>query len=318
MANLIFSFNTVAPVFLLVAIGWLARKTSLVNEHFVDQASKLNFRTGLPALLFLNIYQAKASDFFDWKFVGLMSSGCLFFALILCVTVPRIVKDKRKASAMIHTVFKPNVIVLGFPLMIMAFGEEHSAAISMLMPVLIPVNNIVAVLILCAMDPENDDVKTHPLKKALVSVMKNPIILAAVAAILLQQLGVPLPGVLTKLLSSLSNMATPFALITLGAQMTMSSVLSDRKYVVSATILKVLVTPLFIVPLAWFFGFRGYELATAFLVSASPSAVNCYMLAREMRSDEVLTGEIILSSTFCSMFVIFIGIFVLKTLAIVS
>lgn len=317
MSNLIFSFNTVAPVFLLVAIGWLVRKINLIGEHFVDEASKLNFRTGLPALLFLSIYQTSGSALFDWKFICFMSGGCLGVALILFFIVPRLIKDKKKASAFIHCVFKPNIIVLGFPMAIMAFGEEHSTAISMLMPVMVPVNNIAAVLILCALDPENQGDQTNPFLRSVPSIVKNPIILAAVAAILFRQFQVPLPSFLLKLMSSLSNMATPFALITLGAQMTMKSVVSDRRYVISATALKVLAIPLVMVPLAYFLGFRGYELASAFLVPASPSAVNSYMLAREMHSDEILTGEIILGSTFCSMFIIFIGIYILKTFSVI-
>ncbi|WP_326975036.1 AEC family transporter [Caproicibacter sp. BJN0012] len=317
MSSLVFSFNTVAPVFLLVAIGWLARKVGLVGEHFVDEASKLNFRTGLPALLFLSIYQTEGPSLFNWKFIGFMTGGCMASALVLCLFVPKFIRDRKKASAFIHCVFKPNMIVLGFPLALMAFGKEHSAAISMLMPVLVPANNIAAVLILCALDPEKRD-RTDSLWRSVAGIVRNPIILAAAAAILLQQFQVPLPSFLLKLLSSLSDMATPFALITLGAQMTMKAALSDRGYVISATVLKVLVTPLVIVPIAYFFGFRGYELAAAFIVSASPSAVNSYMLAREMRSDEVLTGEIILGTTFCSMFVIFIGIYMLKAFAVIA
>lgn len=316
MSNLLFSFNSVAPVFLLVALGWLARKTKLVGPAFIESASKLNFRTGLPALLFINIYEAQSANNFNWKFIGFMTIGCLAIALILFLVVPRIVPDKSKASAIVHTVFKPNIIVLGLPLAVMMFGKENVSAFSMLMPVVVPVNNIAAVLILCAMDPENQDTKHHPLGKALTNVVKNPIILAAFAAIILQQLHIALPVFIVKVISSLSDMATPFALITLGAQMTMDSALSDRNYVMSATVLKVLATPLIIVPLAYWFGFRSYELAAAFIIASSPSAVNCYMLAREMHSDEILTGEIVLSSTFCSMFVLFIGIFILKTLAI--
>ena len=316
MSNLLFSFNTVAPVFLLVALGWLARKMNLVGQAFVEAASKLNFRTGLSALLFLSIYQQKGTDSSDWKFVSFMTVACLSIALILFFTVPQFVKDKKKASAIIHTVFKPNIIVLGFPIAVMMFGEGNVEPIAMLLPALVPINNISAVLILSALDPQNRNTQSGTIRKVFASLVKNPIIIAAISAIVLKQFAIPIPTFLLKSLTSLSDMATPLALITLGAQMTMQSVLSDRKYVVIATILKTLVTPIIVIPLAYYLGFRNYELAAAFLVSASPSAVNCYMLAREMHSDEVLTGEIILSTTFCSLFVLFAGIFVLKTLAV--
>lgn len=317
MSNLLSSFDTVAPIFLLVGIGWLIRKLGWVDEHFIGAASKLNFRICLPALLFLSIYKERGTNLFDWRFVGFMSAGCLIVALILFLTVPRFVKDKSKASAIIHTIFKPNIIVLGFPMAIMAFGEEHASAISMILPVLTPLNNIAAVLILCALDPQNQQNRPNPLTSSLKSIMKNPIIISAVAAILVNRFAITLPNFLFKLVSYLSNMATPFALVILGTQMTMKSVLSNRRHVVFATLCKVIVVPAIMVPLAYYLGFRGYELATAFIIFASPSAVNSYMLAREMHSDEVLTGEIILSSTLCSMFILFIGIFILKKFLII-
>lgn len=316
MSNLLFSFNTVAPIFILVAIGWLARRMNMVGKTFVESASKLNFRIGLSALMFLGIYQQNSTDASNWKFICFMTSACLSVALILFFTIPRFVKDKRKASAMIHTIFKPNIIVLGFPIAVMMFGDGNVGPIAMLLPVLVPVNNITAVLFLAALDPENKNAQSHSVKKALTSVLKNPIIIAAIGAIVFKQLAIPLPTVILKPLSSLADMATPLALITLGAQLTMQSVLSNRKYVIIATALKTLAIPLIFLPLAYFLGFRSYELAAAFLVFAAPSAVNSYMLAREMHSDEVLTGEIILSTTLCSLFVLFAGIFVLKSLAI--
>ena len=318
MSNLWFSFNAIAPVFLLVGIGWLARKLGWVNESFVDSSCKLNFRTGLPALLFINIYQQESANFIDWTFVGFMVGVSFAVALILFFTIPRFVRDKSKASAMIHTILKPNILVLGYPLAVMIFGTKNSAAMSALLPALVLFNNIVAVLILYALDPRNRDVQSHSIIKSLISILKNPIVLSAIIAIIVKRLSISLPPFLVTLLSSLSEMATPLALITLGAQMTMEAIFKDRKYVAFATVCKVLLTPLVVVPFAYSFGFRSYELATAFIVAASPSAVNSYMLAREMHSDEVLTGEIILSSTLCSMFVLFVGIFLLKSLAIIS
>ena len=317
LSSLVFSFNAVVPVFGLVGIGWFLKKLGMIDDPFIRTAGRVNFRTGLPALLFTSIYGAKGASVFDWKFVLFLAAGCLSFALILCLTVPRFVPGRRKASAIIHSVFKPNIIVLGFPLALMIFGKEHSSAVSMAMPVLIPVNNIASIVILSAFDPEKSGGPGAEPEKTLLGIVKNPLILASVAAVLLRQAGVVLPAILTGILGSLADMATPLALITLGAQLTMEAVRSDRGYVIFSALCKSFVMPLVLTPLAYAFGFRGYELAAAFLISASPSAVNSYMLAREMHSDEILTGEVILTSTLCSMFVLFFGVALLKALSVI-
>lgn len=316
MENLLFSFNMVAPTFILVFLGWFLKKIGIIDDRFVDTASKLNFKAGFSSLLFINIYQADITKIIDWKFVSYLCGGILSICLILCIIVPFIVKDKRKASAIIHTAFKPNIIILAFPIAQTMFGAEHMGAMSMVLPFLIIADNVVGVIMLSAFDEENSGGNGR-FKSTLLSLLKNPIILAAVAAIFLQALKIQLPVFLTKSVTTLSGMAIPLALITLGAQMKVSTAAKNLKYSLPAAIIRVFVSPVILVSLAVMLGFSGNKLAVILLVSGSPTAVNSYVLAKEMHSDEKLTGEVVLLTTLFSIFTMFFGIYFLKQLALI-
>jgi len=47
-----FVFNTLAPVFLLIAIGAVLQRTGFASPGFLKEANRLTYWLGLPALLF--------------------------------------------------------------------------------------------------------------------------------------------------------------------------------------------------------------------------------------------------------------------------
>lgn len=316
MGNFIFSFNAVAPSFLLVFLGWALKRAKIIDDRFIDTASKVNFKFGFSTLIFMNIYQSAAITSFDGWYVSYLCGGLLAVCIVLCAIVPRFVKDRRKASAIIHTAFKPNIIVLGYPIAAAMFGSSHMGAISMVLPFVIVLNNVAAVIVLSSFDESNDQYGSR-FKNSVIGILKNPIIIASVSAAVLLALRIRLPVFLTKSVSNLSGMAVPLALLTLGAQMELKSVKENLRFSVPATLIKIVAVPIIMVSLAVALGFSGDELAVIFIISGSPTAANSYVISKEMHSDEKLTGEIILMTTLFSMFTLFLGIYILKSFALV-
>src|SRR5690554_3010303 len=60
--SLIFSLNITGPICLLLLLGILLRKNSMMNEGFIDGASRLVFNIALPLLLFTSIAQTDFSQ----------------------------------------------------------------------------------------------------------------------------------------------------------------------------------------------------------------------------------------------------------------
>jgi hypothetical protein len=60
--NIVFTANIVAPVFLIVALGYLAKRLSIINVNFVEVTSKLVFNVSLPVFIFLEIIHLELSN----------------------------------------------------------------------------------------------------------------------------------------------------------------------------------------------------------------------------------------------------------------
>lgn len=306
------------PIFIVIALGYLIKELGLIDEKFVSAAVKFNFRVGLSTLLFENIYVSKLSDIVNVKlmlFVFLCISGSV---VVLWIIVPIFIKDKKRASAMIHTIYRGNFVLLGVPMGMYMLGKQHMGPISLLLPIAIPTYNFLAVMVLAAFDERGGKGGIGSrIRYTLLGVIKNPLIIASFLGIVMQLFSFKLPLFMERAVSDVASLGTPLALITLGAQLEFKSVKENLKYSAIATLGRLIVIPSVVVTLAFLLGFRKYDLGAIFILFSAPSAVSCYVMAREMNSDYKLTGDVVILSTFFSMFTIFIGIYLLKSLSLI-
>ena len=310
--NLIFSFNVIMPIFLVMAVGYFSKEIRLIDEKFINTAVKFNFRVGLSTLLFYQIYTAKVSKSFDTKLLLFAFFSIIVSVVVLCIIVPIFIKDKKRASAMIHTIYRSNFVLLGIPIGINMMGKSNIEYVALLLPVAIPTYNFLAVLILAAFD-ENGEVNIkEKIKFTIIGIIKNPLIIASVIAIVMRGYSLNLPMFIDKAVSEVSSMGTPLALITLGAQLEFRNVVKNLRYSLIATLGRLVVLPCIMIIIAILIGFRRNELASLFILFCAPSAVSSYIMAKEMNSDYRLTGDVVILSTFFSMFTIFMGIYILR------
>jgi malonate transporter len=79
LQNLLFSIETVAPIFLVVLLGMVLRRWRVINEAFLDMASIIVFRISLPAMVFIKIAGADFQQAFDPLLIGFGIGGTLLF-----------------------------------------------------------------------------------------------------------------------------------------------------------------------------------------------------------------------------------------------
>ena len=114
------------------------------------------------------------------------------------------------------------------------------------------------------------------------------------------------------MLNYLSNMATPLALISLGATFRMESLKGRLGLTLLASAIKTAILPAICCLAAIAIGFRGVELGVIFIQFGSPASVSSYIMAKQMKSDHELAGQIMLISTLMSVFTMFAGTFILR------
>lgn len=322
MESLIFAVNAVLPIVLTVAIGYFLKKAGFMDAVFAKMGNRLVFHVFLPALLFLNIYKIDdlaATDFTFIIYAAIMLVAVFFIAMpfVLMLT-----KDSARRGVLLQASFRSNYALIGIPLAQSLFGDEGVAVATLLSAVFIPMLNILAVISLSLFSDKNKP----SVKKILLGIVKNPLIRSiALGLIVLFIRSLLVKGGIELRLSDvkpiytvlgyLANLATPLALLVLGAQFEFSAVSSLRKEIIFGTLMRTVIVPVLGLGIAFFaFGntFGGAHFAAFVAAFATPVAVSSVPMAQEMGGDTTLAGQMVVWTTLASVASVFLASFLLK------
>lgn len=324
--SFIFAVNAVSPILLTVVIGYILKKVTLLTADLAKAINKLVFRVFLPVMLFNNIY--KISDLGSFRpgyIIYCVSAVAVIFALCL-VFVIFFTKDPKKRASLLQGSFRANYALIGIPLAEALFGAEGVAVASILSAFTIPTFNIFAVISL-SIFREGDEKPS--IKKILLGIVKNPLIQGVAAgafALLIRSLFIKF-GVefrLTdiepayKVITWLTNLASPLSLLVLGAQFEFSAVAALKREIISGVVIRNLIVPTLGLGIAYLFckSFGGAEFASLVAVFATPIAVSSVPMAQEMDADATLSGQLVVWSTVFSAFSVFFASMILHSLGV--
>ena len=327
MDSLIFAFNAVAPIIGMVAIGYLLKRVGLISDSFSLEANKLVFRVFLPTMLFYNIYRIDDLSSFSPGFI-IYAVAMIFVFFTLGALLSFFFTDKKeRRGVLIQAAFRSNYALIGVPIAEALFGAVGGAVAAVLSAVIVPILNVLAVITLSVFGGS----KVRPsAKKIALDILKNPLIFGVTLGFV--ALGVRAIFVrfgidfritdiqpIEKVLSYLSNLATPIALLMLGARFEFSAVSSLRREIVFGTLMRTIVAPLIGLGIAFVFfrdAFKGEHFAVFVAMFTTPVAVSSVPMTQEMKGDLALAGQLVVWSTLISGFSIFISVFLLRLLGI--
>ena len=126
------------------------------------------------------------------------------------------------------------------------------------------------------------------------------------------------PVIVDKTVNSVAQMATPLALITIGAGFEGRKALAKIRPTIAASMIKLVIQPLIFLPVAAWMGFRGEQMIAILIMLASPTTPSCYIMAKNMDNDGVLTASVIVMTTLLAAFTLTGWIFILKTVGLIG
>ena len=317
MENFIYSINVTLPIFLVMVIGYILKQIGMLNDNFVTVANRFNFKVTLPFMLFKDIAGVDIKAVFDMKYVlfcAIVSTICFW-----CVWggAKLLVKDKSIRGAFVQSSFRGSAAVMGLAFIQNIYG---SSAMGPLMIVsAVPLYNIFSVIVLTFEANDAADIdKKAKIRQAGINICKNPIILSILAGLVVGLLGIEFPTIVNKTVSTVAQMATPLALITIGAGFEGRKALAKIGPTIFASMIKLVIQPLIFLPVAAWMGFSGEKMIAILIMLASPTTPSCYIMAKNMHNDEVLTASVIVTTTLMAAFTLTGWIFLLKTVALIG
>lgn len=308
MKNLIFSLNAVLPLVFLMFLGGFLRKINIFDKDFLNKANNFVFKVLFPVFLFNNIYASKVSEEINLKFIIFVVIISIAFVGILVAIIPKYEKDNRNRGVLIQGLYRGNTTLFATALISNIFGNEGLAIVTTLVAIIVPIYIFVTVIIL---DLFTD--KKQNFKKTIISILINPLIIGSFLGIIASVFQIKLPSALEKTIADIAKSTTPMALMVLGGGIETNNIRKNIKYLVFAAAGKLFIIPAIATLTAIFFGYRGVELGALLSMTAPPTAVTSYTLAKQHDCNYELAGQIVFFTTLISPFSIFLFIFVFKT-----
>ena len=223
-------------------------------------------------------------------------------------------KDKSLRGAFVQASFRSSAAVMGLAFISNIYG---SSAMGPLMIIgAVPLYNIYSVLVL-TFEADTEEKDTGKIKEACINIVKNPIIIAIALGLVASFFQLDFPVMVDKTISNVAKMATPLALIALGAGFEGKKALAKIKPTIWASAIKLVIQPLVFLPVAVKMGFTGEQLIAILIMLAAPATPSCYIMAKNMKNDGVLTASIVVMTTLLAAFTLTGWIYLLKMLALI-
>lgn len=316
--NFIFSANAVFPIFLVITFGYFLRRTDFLSSGTVTEMNRLVFTFALPLLLFRNIYQADFGMLFDPGFIfWLVGSIVIVFVLIWGFAEVFLRKRKDLIGAFVQASIRANYAIVGLPLVSNIMGEYDTGLAALAAAFVVTSFNVLSVIVLVARGSQSGKFDLAFVKNIVLSVCKNPSIIAIAIAVAVNLLNIPVPVIAQAGINYIAVLCTPMALLAVGGSIQLSAMMGYVRPALAASAIRIIVVPLLMVSSSALMGFRGEPLAVIFAVSANPTAIVSYVMAARMNGNTEVTAAIILTTTAFSSVTLTVGVYILRTLALI-
>lgn len=311
MESFLFSLNATIPVFIVILLGYFLKIRGKVNDNFCNVANEINYKITLPALLFKDISSTNIKETFDLKYIvfcAVVTTICFFTIWALSKVF---VKDKLEVGAFVQGSFRGSAAVLGIAFIQNVYGDAGMAPLMIIGAV--PLYNIYSVLVLTFEGKDND---SKNIKNAFLNICKNPIIISIIIGVIVSYLDFEFPLIVDKSIGSVAQLATPLALLVIGAGFEGKKAIAKLKITTVGTIIKLIIQPALFLPVAIAMGFAGDKMIAILIMLGSPTTASCYIMAKSMNNDTVLTSSMVVMSTLFSSITLTVWIYVLKSIGV--
>ncbi len=311
MENFLVCLNAILPIFIIMALGYLAKLTGALSRADVPNINKAAFRFFMPLLLFYNIYTSDLSSsvkpgLIAYAVVGVLAAYglCLLYVLLT-------EKAPERRGVMIQGLYRSNFVIIGLPIAQSLMGGEQLGTVAVLIAIVVPLFNVLAVITL-----EIFNGQKLKIGAILLDIIKNPLIIGSAAGILALLVKLRLPPFAVTVLKDMAGATTPLLLFLLGAFFQFGGL---KKY--AADIAKVCVGRLIIVPgifltLGMLLGFRGVDFVSLIGIFGSATAIASFTMAQQMGGEAELAGDIVVMTSAACSFTLFGWSFLFKSLGV--
>lgn len=305
-------FESILPVFLVVILGALLKRAPWLPEAMWDGLERLGYYVLFPALLFTTLSTANFGSLPAGR-ITLAALGMVAAVTIVLLAGWPIARRAGVPASTYTSIFQTTSRWNGFVALAVAdklFGRPGIEVVAYVMAIIVLPLNFINVGVLLAMTGSGRTPRDF-----LRQFIRNPIILGCAVGVIFNLLHVRVYPPLEDTIEMVARTSLPLGLMMLGAGLRVSDALRPGASALWPVGLKLLFTPLMVVLFGALIGIDGVSLMALCVCGAVPTAMNGYLLAKQMGGDAPLYAAVTTIQTAASFFTIPLALYVTAQLA---
>jgi malonate transporter and related proteins len=289
--------DIVLPVFGVIAVGYVCAWTGLLRPRVAEGVSDYVYTIAIPLLIFRTLSEAKLPEISPWGYWFVYFAGAAIAWSIGQVLSLRVF-GRGAREAVIHgfTAGQSNIVLVGIPLVLSAFGEPGAVPLFLLVAINLPLMMTTAAVML---EATGSGLSRQALLGLARNLATNLVPIAFVAGVIAQLAGIQLSGAPKGVVDLIAQSSVPCALFAMGLALRRYGIAGDLPVSATVTALKLIVHPLAVWALVTFVIPLPPVLAgVAVLFAAMPCGINSYLLAERYQAGvAAAAGAVSLSTT---------------------
>lgn len=282
-------FESTLPIFLLVILGVVLKRAPLVDRSVWHGLEEIGYYVLFPALLLLTLYRADFSGLsLASVAAGTLTTVIVIFVLIFLswplfrargISLPEF-------TTVLQTTTRWNAFV-ALAIADKLFGESGLALTALIMAIVVlPINFGNVALMVWYLSPSPN------IGAFSKRILTNPLILACVSGLVLRFSGITIFSPIEQAIDLVASAALGVGMIMVGAGLRIRDTVRPRLISILCAFAKLLVYPLVLTSTCWAFGVRGEALIIVALCGSVPTAMNGFLLARQLGGDAPLYATV--------------------------
>ena len=290
--------NNLFPVFTLLLFGHLLKRFGLTHDPFLKTADKLIYYIFFPVLLFWKIGAAASDHLGDPGLYKAAICAVVSIYILSSLYIKFFRVPAYQAGSFSQSCYRFNTYI-GMAIMLNALAEDGARQFSILIGLIIPIINILAVSTLSWYSEKKVSLPQRMglTAKALIS---NPLIIACISGIVYWKLIGGFPVFIDNTFRLASFVTLPLALFSIGGALTLSSMKDHFKLSLVACVFKLAILPLVGYLFLNAFDATGISFKVGMIYFALPTSTALYVLSSQLSSDTQLASAAIALSTILS------------------
>lgn len=289
--------NIIAPVFLIIGVGYSAVRGGYFADNLVDGLMRFAILFAVPCLLFRATSRLDLSTAYDWRIMlAFYSAAAISFTSVCLLAWSVFKKNPGESVAIGFGALFSNSVLLGLPISERAWGIDNLSTVYAIISVHAPFCYLLGIT---TMEVVRSDGRSWTATSRIIitAMFRNSLMIGIGLGFLVNLSGVEMPQILTSSVDIISNAALPAALFGLGGVLTRYKFSHSLGEVSTVSMFSLIVHPSLTLLICYLLGVDQSISRTAVLIAAMAPGINSYLFATMYQRGQSIAASTVLLAT---------------------